>query len=43
LQFVLISGNVSEDPTLPMPWPYVLSDGWSVEWDPSLANTDPNE
>jgi hypothetical protein len=24
-----------------MPWPYPLPDGWSAEWDPSLANTDP--
>jgi hypothetical protein len=43
LLYVFISGNISEDPTYPMPWPYALPDGWSVEWDPSPANPDHNE
>jgi hypothetical protein len=30
-----VSGNPPEDSTLPMPWPYALPDGWSMEWDPS--------
>jgi hypothetical protein len=37
-----ILGNPPEDSTLPMPWPYALPDGWSVEWDPSPANTGPS-
>jgi hypothetical protein len=37
------SGNPPEDSTLPVPWPYTLPDGWSVEWNPSPANTDPTE
>jgi hypothetical protein len=30
-----------EDSALPVLWPYALSDGWSVEWDPSPANKVP--
>jgi hypothetical protein len=36
-------GNSPDDSALPIPWPYPLPDGWSVEWDPSLANADPSE
>jgi hypothetical protein len=43
LQYDFISGHASEDPTFPMPWPCALPDGWSVEWDPSPANTDHNK
>jgi hypothetical protein len=37
------SGNPPEASALPVPWPYALPDGWSVEWDPSPANTEPSE
>jgi hypothetical protein len=43
LQYDFISGNVFEDPTLTMPRSYALPDGWSMEWDPSPANTEPTE
>jgi hypothetical protein len=36
--FVL--GNPPEDSSLPVPWPYALPDGWSMEWDPSPAKSD---
>jgi hypothetical protein len=42
-KFNYISGNPPEDSAMPVPWPYALSDGWSVEWDPSPANTGPSE
>jgi hypothetical protein len=38
-----VPGNPSKDSTLPLPWPYALLDGWSVEWDPSPANIDHTE
>ncbi|XP_025794561.1 uncharacterized protein LOC112875079 isoform X1 [Panicum hallii] len=38
-----VSGNPPDDSALPVPWPYPLPDGWSVEWDPPPANADPSE
>jgi hypothetical protein len=38
-----VPGNPPEDSTIPMPWPYALPDGWSMERDPSPANTDHTE
>jgi hypothetical protein len=35
--------NAFEDSTLPLSWSCALPEGWSVEWDPSPANTDDTE
>jgi hypothetical protein len=35
----MFSGDICEDPTLPLPWPCALLDDWSVEWDSSPAST----
>jgi hypothetical protein len=40
---IFVPDNPPENSTLPVPWPYALPDGWSVEWDPSPANTDNTE
>jgi hypothetical protein len=37
------SGDPPDDSALPVPWPYPLPDGWSVEWDSSPANADSSE
>jgi hypothetical protein len=37
------SDNPPDDSAPPVPWPYPLPDGWSVEWDPSPANANPFE
>jgi hypothetical protein len=43
LRLAFCSGNPPDDSALPVPWPYPLPDGWSVEWDLSPANADPSE
>ena len=35
-----ISGDAFEDLIAGLTWPCTLPFGWSVEWDPSLANDD---